>query len=209
MYNDPNQPQQPAYAQAPYGQSPYEQTQAPYGQPQSYAPPQAPYGQLQSYAPPQTPYGQQPLKKRRRWPWILAAIVGILVLVTVGGIAAIVLAVNNSPAKAVSQQYYDAIKSQDYAGAYSNLDSNIKLTFHGQTQQINQQLFTQAALGYDQVKGKVSSYSITSVNISSSTSTGNTADVTVNVTRNNKSYDVHLQLQQEGNNWKIVSFDSL
>ena len=198
MYNDPNQPQQSPYGQAPYGQqqNPYEQPQPPYGQPQ-------PYGQ-------QAPYGQaQPPKRRRRWPLILAIVAAILVLACVGGIAAVVLAVNNSPAKTVSQQYYDAIKSQDYSSAYSHLDPNIKLTSQGQSQQINQQLFTQAAQGYDQAKGKVSAYSITSVNVSSSTNGGNTADITVNVTRNGTAYDVHLKLQQEGNDWKIISFDSL
>jgi len=183
LYNIPNQPPQAPYGQPPDGQSPY-------GQP-------APYGQA------------QPPKKRRRWPWIIAIVAGILLLACVGGIVAVVLAVNNSPAKTVSQQYYNAIQSQDYASAYSHLDPTLKLTSQGQSQQINEQLFTQEAQTYDQAKGKVSAFSITGVNISSSSTTGNTAEITVNVTRNNKSYDVHLKLQQEGNDWKIVSFDSL
>ena len=208
MYDDPKQPQQSPYGQS---QNPYGQPQAPYGQAQNaYGQPQAPYQQQAPYGQPQAPYGQpQPPKKRRRWPLILAIVAGILVLACVGGIAAVVLAVNNSPAKTVSQQYYDAMKSQDYTSAYSHMDPSIKLTFQGQSQQINQQLFTQAAQSYDQAKGKVSSYTISSVNISSSSSAGDTADITVSVTRNNKAYDVHLQLQQEGNDWKIVSFDSL
>jgi hypothetical protein len=119
------------------------------------------------------------------------------------------MATNNSPAKAASQHYYDAIKSQDYATAYSYLDPTIKLTLQGQQQQINAQTFTQAAQAYDTAKGKVSSYSISSVNLNSSTSAGNTADITVSVTRNGTAYDVHLQLQQQGSNWKIVSFDTL
>jgi hypothetical protein len=217
MYNQPDQPASPSYqyGQAPYGQpqpqgqqQPYRQP--PYAQPQPYGQPpygQAPYGQPQG----QPPYGQpQPApKKRRRWPLILAIIAGILVLACAASIVAVVLAVNNSPAKTVSQQYYAAIQNQDYATAYSYLDPNIKVTYQGQTQQINQQLFTLIAQGYDQAKGKVSAYSITGVNVSSSSSDGNTGNVTVNVTRNNKSYDVHLQLQQEGNAWKIVGFDNL
>ncbi len=196
MYNDPNRLQQPTYGQLSYVQPSYEQSQ-PYGQPQwGQQPP--PYGQP-----------QQPPKRRRRWLWILAIVVGVLVLAFVGGIAALVLAVNNSPATAVSQQYYNAIKSQDYAKAYSYLDPTIKLTSQGQTQQINEQLFTQSAQAYDQAKGKVSDYSITGINISSSTDTGNTANATVRVTRNNNSSDVHLQLRQEGNDWKIVGFDSI
>jgi hypothetical protein len=204
MYNQPDQPAAPSYQ---YGQTPYQQPQSPYRQPEPYGEP--PYGQPYG----QSPYGQPqpplPQKKRRRWPWILAIIAGILVLAFVGGIFAIVAAVNNSPAKTVSQQYYAAIENQDYALAYSYLDPSIKVTYQGQTQQINQQLFTQIAQGYDQVQGKVSDYSISGVDVSASSSDGNTANITVNVTRNNKAYDVHLQLQQEGNDWRIVGFDNL
>jgi Putative lumazine-binding len=117
--------------------------------------------------------------------------------------------VNNSPAKAVSQQYYDAIRNHDAAKAYSYLDPTMKLTFQGQSQQINEQTFAQVLQAYDQAKGPVSDYSITSTNISTSTSTGNTANVTVRVTRSGNSYDVHLQLRQEGNDWKILSFDGI
>ncbi|HLZ55740.1 MAG TPA: hypothetical protein VKR06_02235 [Ktedonosporobacter sp.] len=163
--------------------------------------PQAPYGQIPPVAP--AP------RKRRRWPWILGIIAGVIILACVGGTIAIVLVVNNSPSKTAAQHYYDAIKSQDYATAFSYLDPTMTLTIQGQQQQITSQTFTQAAQGYDTDKGKVSAYSITGVNLNSSTSTGNTADITVQVTRNGAPYDVHLRLQQQGNDWKIVSFDSL
>jgi Putative lumazine-binding len=202
MSANPNRPQQPAYEQPAYGQSIYTQPQAPYEPSQPYGQPQ--WGQQTAYAPP-----QQPPKKRRRWPLILAIVATVLVLAFVGGIAAVFLAVNNSPAKAVSQQYYDAIKNHDAAKAYSYLDPTIKLTFQGQSQQINEQTFAQVLQAYDQAKGPVSDYSISSINISTSTSTGNTANVTVRVTRSGNSYDVHLQLRQEGNDWKILSFDGI
>src|SRR6266699_3537668 len=219
MYNDPNQPQQPpseqtSYGHPPYGRPPYGQPQPPYGQP-PYGQPPPPYGQ------PQSPYGQppwgeqpplygQPPKKRRRWPLplVIAIIVGIVVLACVGGFAAIYLFVFNSPPKAVAQQYYDALKSQDYAMAYSYLDPTIEITFQGGSQQITQQAYTQAAQAYDATKGKVSDFSITYVDIKYLT-TGNTADVTVQVTRNGNAYEVNLKLRQEGNDWKIVSFDGL
>jgi hypothetical protein len=73
----------------------------------------------------------------------------------------------------------------------------------------NEQTFAQVLQAYDQAKGPVSDYFISSINISTSTSTGNTANVTVRVTRSGNSYDVHLQLRQEGNDWKIVSFDGI
>ena len=212
MNNDPNQPQQPPFEQTSYGQPPY--AQPPYGQP-PYGQPPPPYGQ------PQSPYGQppwgeqpplygQPPRKRRRWPLplVLAIIVGTIVLACVGGFAAIYLFVFNSPPKAVAQQYYDALKSQDYAMAYSYLDPNIEFTLQGRSQQITQQAYTQAAQAYDATKGKVSDFSITYVDIKYLT-TGNTADVTVQVTRNGNAYEVNLKLRQEGNDWKIVSFDGL
>ena len=92
--------------------------------------------------------------------------------------------------------------------AYSYLDPNIEFTLQGRSQQITQQAYTQAAQAYDATKGKVSDFSITYVDIKYLT-TGNTADVTVQVTRNGNAYEVNLKLRQEGNDWKIVSFDGL
>jgi flagellar basal body-associated protein FliL len=164
--------------------------------------------------PPQTQaaYGQvvpgQAPRKRRRPLRTLAIIVGIIVLLIIAGVVALFVTVNNSPAKAVSQQYYDAIKGQNYTTAFSFLDPTMTLTIQGQQQKINQQSFTQVAQAYDAQKGKVTAYSITSISVSSSNTAGNTASITVHVTRNS-SYDVHLVLQQQGNTWKIVSFDSL
>jgi hypothetical protein len=180
----------------PYGQ------QAPYGQ---YAPAgYGPIGQMQ--------YAPQPAKKSRRLPVILALVAGVLVLACAVGTVAIVAginAVNNSPGKAAAQQYYAAIQTRDYAKAYSYLDPTMTMNVAGQDQQISQELFNQAAQAYDQSKGAVSSYALTDVSVSAATDTGNTANVTVRVTRNGAAYDVHLQLKQEGSAWKVVSFDSL
>ena len=150
----------------------------------------------------------QPPRRSRRWLWITAVIVGALILACVGGIVAFILGVNSSPAKVAAQHYYDAIKSRDYASAYSYLDPAMTLTIQNQSQQINQQSFTTVAQAYDTQKGRVSDYSITGVNLNTSTEKGNTADITIKVTRAT-SYDVHLQLKQEGNDWKVVSFDTL
>ncbi len=196
MYDNPNQPpygqpQQPPY---PYGQP--QQPPYPYGQPQ---PPYPPYGAPN--------YGQPVQKKRGRSLWkILAIVAGVLVLLCVGSIVAVVLVLNNSPAKATVQQYYDAIQSQDYNKAYSYLDPS-NITVDGQP--LSQQLYNAQARIRDSQKGKVSSYSIDSVNLSYSSSSGNTAAVVVHVTRSGSSYDVHLELQQEGSGWKITSIDDI
>jgi membrane protein implicated in regulation of membrane protease activity len=174
----------------PYLHNPYQQQNPSPSQPQ---PPPAP--------------GRLP-RRSRRWLWILAALVVVLLLACVGAIAAFVLAVNNSPARAAAQHYYDAIKGRDYSTAYSYLDPAMTLTVQNQSQQLTRQSFTMVAQAYDTQKGRVSDYSISGVTLNSSTEKGNTADIIVKVTRNT-SYDVHLQVKQEGNDWKIVSFDSL
>jgi hypothetical protein len=210
MSYNPNQPR-PTYGQLPYGQpqqpygqpqSPYEQSQQPYGQP-------LPYPQSQYSVPPSPPSYAPPPKKSRRGLWItLGIIFGVILLIFVGGIVAIVAYVNNSPAKTVTQQYYTAVENQNYAQAYSYLDIQT-LTLNGQQQQATQALYTQVAQIVDQQNGKVTNYNITGVNLNSSTSAGNTATVTVDVTRNGKTQEVHVQLRQVGNDWKIVSIDHL
>lgn len=213
MSYDPNQP--PPYGQPPPSY-PYEQPpQPPYGQPaQPYPPygqPAQPYPQPQYNVPPIPVYAPPQPRKSRRRLWItLGIILGVLLLIFVGAIVAIVVFVNSStaPAKTVVQQYYDAVKIQNYAQAYSYLDIQT-LTVNGQEQQATQALYTQVAQFVDQQNGKVTDYNITGVNVNSSTSTGNTATVTVNVTRSGKTQEVHVQLRQEGNDWKIISIDHL
>jgi len=110
-----------------------------------------------------------------------------------------------NPATDVANKYYTAIQSQDYATAYSYLDAS-SITFNNQS--LTQSLYTQAAQAVDAQKGKVTSYSITSTNLNTSNGV-NTASCTISVTRNGSPYDVHLKLQQEGNDWKIVSIDNV
>ena len=202
MSYDPNQP--------PYGQSqppnPYSQPPQPYGQSQQfYSQPPPAYEQAPYYSP-QPPVATLPRRKKsRRWLWITLI---IILLVIVGGVAAIVLAITNSPAKTVVQNYYQAVEKQDYATAYSYLAIQT-LTFNGQQQTASQGAYTQDAQAIDQANGKVTAYAITGIDLSSSTNTGNTATVTVNVTRGGKAQEVHVQLQQIGSDWKIVGFDHL
>lgn len=204
MYNDPNQnqPNQPP----PYGQPP----QAPYNQPPYGQPQQEPFGQqpTQYMAPPgQPPYGvppyapeQQPKpRRRRRILWIVLGIIVVLLL-AVGAIALFSFVTNNGATSAVNQ-YYMAVEQQDYATAYTYLDtSGIGPNGQSLTQALYQAI--------DIARGKVSSYSITSTSINPNNGV-NTAAITVNVTRNGQSYDVHLQLKQESNGWKIVRTDNI
>jgi uncharacterized protein YegP (UPF0339 family) len=99
-------------------------------------------------------------------------------------------------------QYYNAVKSQDYNTAYSFISTNLTAS-NGQT--LTQELYTTAAQALDGVKGKVSNFSVGNVSV-----TNNTASVTVSVTRGSTpAYDVHLQLQQVNGSWKITSYDNI
>ncbi|HLQ27788.1 MAG TPA: hypothetical protein VK140_00955 [Ktedonobacteraceae bacterium] len=218
-YNDPNQPygqgqpQQPPYGQPPtqYTPSPtdYRQGQQPYGQP----PPQA-YGQQgQPYGgyPPASNYAQPQKKSSLRWLWITLAIVGgILVLACGGCIVASYAGINFLGQTVTSvlgptttaNAYYQAIQNRDYTSAYTYLDTS-GVTVAGQT--VTQDAFVKAAQLYDTAKGPVTSFNQTTVNVDSS---GNTASVTMSVTRNGSPYTVNLQLKKVGSDWKITAADN-
>jgi hypothetical protein len=213
MYNDPDQtqPDQSPYRQPPpYNQPP----QPPYGQPQQepfgqqptqyMSPPgQPPYG-----VPPAPPYAPEPQPKPRRRGrvlWIVLGIIVVLVLVCVGGAIALFSFATNNGATSAVNQYYMAVEQQNYAMAYTYLDTS-GIGLNGQS--LTQALYIQANQAIDLARGKVSSYSITSSSINSNNGV-NTAAITVNVTRNGQSYDVHLQLKQESNGWKIVRTDNI
>ncbi len=212
MYNDPNQPQPPPYGQQPYQQQPTQNSQPPYGQPdQQYGPP---YGQPQYGVPPVPNYAQPQQQKKGslRWLWItLGIILGLVVLVCGGCVIASALGVGFL-AKTVAapittvDQYYGAIKAQDYTKAYSYLDSNATLAAQGPSIPVTSvDTFTVAARAVDTSAGPVSSYNIVNTSVNNSTAT-----ITVHVTRGGQSYDVHLQLRDVGNgNWKIVNGDGI
>jgi hypothetical protein len=155
--------------------------------------------------PPYSQAPQAPQKKSRRGLWIILAIVGgILVLACGGcGLAGGFLAKTVAgPATAVDS-YYKAIESQDYNTAYSYLKVDT-FTIGGQKVQASADVFVRSASYLDQNKGKVTSHSITSTNV-----TNDTATVEVQVTRNGSPSTVTLQLKQIGSDWKIVQLDNI
>lgn len=127
------------------------------------------------------------------------AICGILFVTGVGFFAKTVAA----PALVVNQ-YYNAVEKQDYNTAYSYIDQNLTAS-NGQP--LTQQVYTVAAQALDEVKGKVSNFSVGNISI---TNNNNSASVTVSVTRGSTpAYDVRLQLQMVNGSWKITSYDNI
>ena len=223
MYNDPDQPQPPPYGGQPdwrqqqpppeYGQPP-----PPYGQPQlGQQTPPPPYDPTQ-YVPP--PYGVPPLpgyaqsqpqpRRSRRALWIVLGIFGGLIVLScalcgiffalgIGFFAKTVAAPIN-----VVDQYYTAIKNQNYTTAYSYIDTNSNLTAPN-GQPLSQELYTATARLVDIGKGRVSSFSIGSPSVNNGVTS-----LTVKVNRTNaQAYDVRLQLKQVNSTWKIISFDNI
>lgn len=155
------------------------------------------------YTPPQQLPGKQ-RSPRRRLLWIILIAVMAFVVAIAGLVVAVVAVTRNSPATALTRQYYDAVKSQNYATAFQYLDpSGLSID----NQPATEPLYIQAARAFDAQKGKVTDYSIPNISINS-TNGVNTAAMTVRLTRSGQAYDVHLLLRQEGNDWKIVSLDS-
>src|SRR5438309_6178190 len=133
MSYDPDQPfgqpptqytPPPGYGQQPYGQPPPGYGQQPYGQPSPG------YGQEQYRGAPPMPgpgYAPQqaPRKSSLRWLWITLAIIGGIIVLGCAGCAIASAAGIGFFAKTVlgptttANAYYQAIKNQDYAKAYT------------------------------------------------------------------------------------------
>jgi hypothetical protein len=96
-------------------------------------------------------------------------------------------------------QYYTAIRNQDYAQAYTFLDASLKTS-------MTQEQFIQMARSRDTAEGVISKLDTIAPDFAS-----NPAEyVVVTATRSHgTSYTVHLQLRQVGQNWKITAFDRI
>jgi hypothetical protein len=213
MYNDPNQPQQTESSQHSPPPYPYGEPQPPYYQPQWGKQPPPQYAQTQYGAPygaPPVPDYMQPQQPRqsRRWLWITLGIIGGLVVlscIACGTLFALGIGFFAKTAGAptsVVDQYYNAIENQRYDTAYSYLDPNL-IASNGQP--LTQQEYTTAAQAQDTNKGTVSSFSIRNISLNNGITS-----LIVSVKRiDAPAYDVHLQLRQEGSNWKITSYDGI
>lgn len=165
-------------------------------------PPFAPIPPMQPAAP----------KKSYRWLWITISILVILLLAACGlcgwAFSQFVTPIVQSETNAinVTNEYYDALHSNDYASAYQYLMPE------GSIQGMTLARFTQRAQSADKQYGSIRSYTTGAVNIVTDPNKGfdfSRFTVVVNLTRPGQSYSVLLSLQKIGNNWKITDFDRL
>ena len=155
---------------------------------------------------------QQP-RKSYHWVWITLVIL-VLVCIVVGalliwglGSAIIVGAlliwglgsaftIFGSPT-ITCDEYYNAIRDQDYSRAYSFLGSGVKA-------RLSQEAFTQQAQQQDGAYGHVRQF------FYANGSGDDPASVILTVTRaNGTSSTVNLEMRQEGGAWKITTFDRI
>jgi hypothetical protein len=101
---------------------------------------------------------------------------------------------------ATANSYYQAIKGQDYAKAYTYLDTS-GVSVAGQS--VTQDAFVKLAQLDDTAQGPVTNFTQTGVNV-----TNDTATVTMSVTRRS-TYTVELQMKKVGNDWKIVAANNV
>ena len=161
------------------------------------APPTYSAPPVAGYAPP--PVYSQPPRKSYKWVWM---VVGMVAVLCVLGAVLLALGVGfavktyGGPTIA-SDQYYTALRNQDYAMAYSYLGSRLKTVF-------SQEAFTQLAQERDATAGRVTHYAYTNI------PTGDPATVNLTITRaNGSTYSVILEMRQEGGAWKVTAFDRI
>ncbi|MBX5458724.1 MAG: DUF4878 domain-containing protein [Thermogemmatispora sp.] len=179
-----------------------------YGSPYVTPPPPPVYPEVASVPPSVGRYGipsVQPPRQSLRWLWITLAIIAGVIVLACGGCALVgFIAALKTNADSTVNDYYSAIKQQDYQQAYSYLLTDT-LTIQGKRISVTQGSFVLIAQALDQQNGPVTSYSITS-----SSTIGGTATVVVHVTRSSGlAYDVYLQLTQIDNEWKITQLDNI
>lgn len=152
---------------------------------------------IPGYAPP--PVYNQPPRQSYRWVWIA---VSVLVAVSIVGVVLLALgvgfAVNTYGGPTIaSDQYYSALRDQNYTRAYSFLGAHLKTVY-------SQEAFTQMAQERDEAFGRVSEYAYTNV------PSGDPATVNLTVTRaDGNTYTVNLEMRQEAGAWKVTAFDRI
>jgi hypothetical protein len=102
-----------------------------------------------------------------------------------------------SPEMAVVKQYYTTIEKQQCTQVYSYLDTGFA--------QVSLEGYSKAASALDRAEGKLTGYSVIAFSLGSNQGT----TFTVHVAREHQSYDVHLRLSQQGNAWKVMSYDGI
>ncbi|MGZ3623323.1 MAG: hypothetical protein ACXVB7_09535 [Ktedonobacteraceae bacterium] len=148
-----------------------------------------------------TPVSSSSQQPRKSYCWVWITLVILALVCIIGGALLMwglgsAITIIGSPT-ITSDQYYNAIRDQDYSRAYSFLGSGVKAG-------LSQEAFTQQAQQQDVAYGHVSQFFFANDPV------GDPASVTHTVTRaNGTPYTVNLEMRQEGGAWKITAFDRI
>lgn len=164
-------------------------------------------------APPAPPFmPQPPVKKSRRWVWIVASIVGAIVLVTCGlcgwGLYSIISPAYQQVAGSIDvvNDYYANLQARNYHAAYSDLAPR------GRISGLSEQQFTSQATERDNTYGVVDSFVLEQPGFRVDPNTGPDLShftMSVDVKRSHLSYSVALTIAKRGNYWKITDYSQL
>ncbi|GAC1359310.1 MAG: hypothetical protein NVS2B12_12840 [Ktedonobacteraceae bacterium] len=217
----PPPPAQSSHQAAPYVQG----SQAEYVPlPQANNAQQAPQGPYPPYPYPAYLPGQYPAppptiptapKKSYRWVWLLVSALVVLLLATCGVCAwasSSLFGDAFQQASAVvyggrdlTNNYYEAIQNKHYGQAYTYLHPQ------GQIQGLTLNQYLKQAQDLDERYGPVYKYAPGTPSISYD-STGTTIDhftITVDITREKKSYQVRLTVYKVNQEWKITDYTTI
>jgi flagellar basal body-associated protein FliL len=182
----------------------------------SYPPQHAfpPYPSGQNYSGPQAPY-LAPQKKSYRWVWILVSVLGVLILASCGVCAWASSSLFGSTfqqtttalysGRDLTNNYYEAIQNKRYSQAYSYLSLQRELKSLTPVQYLKQ------AQELDEQYGPVYKYVAGTPAVSYDTSGTdiNHFTVSVDVTREKKSYQVLLTMYKINDQWKITDYTTI
>ena len=178
--------------------------------PPPYAPPQGYPPGMPPYAP---PYGQQPpVKKSRRWIWILVTVLSVLILASCGLCGWGAYTIFNSTYRQLSgainvvDDFYSNLQAANYSAAYSDLAPQ------GQIIGLTKTQFTTQASQIDTQYGPVTSFVLGQPSYTTNSGTGpdlSQFTITVSVKRTHLSYTALLTVKQMGSTWKIIEYDRL
>ena len=185
--------------------------------PQLSAPPAQSYlqqGNIQTYPPPGAfPYPPQPpIKKSRRWIWILVSVVSIFVLAGCGVCGWAFYNIFNTTyhqvvgSVNVVNDFYTNLQAKNYSAAYGDLAPQ------GQINGLTQAAFTTQAQQLDEKDGPVTSFILSQPTFRTNPNTGPDLShftITVAVKRTHSSYNVLLSLANLRGTWKITEYDRL
>jgi hypothetical protein len=161
-----------------------------------------------------TPLPQKRRRGMRLWVKLLLVSVPILILVITGLVFVLSLknTNDNHPARAVVQDFYNAMQHQNYEKAYSYVNGNNLrdsfLTLPTSHNYSNAGDFVKACQAIDTQKGPITSFSITGFNATFNLF-NDPVTASVTVTRGKQSYTANIGLVQEGKSWKIDYVDNL